>query len=110
MSVLLAAILSSIFSVPAKKYLFGANDSFLKTPPKNSCPHGYLEHSGRGKYDIRNGLVTGLASDSDTLNMTIFDFEKKIFNVVSQPGSIGIENATTQNAEYTNDTDLKALQ
>jgi len=47
----------------------------------------------QGKYEIENGLVTGTATDSDTLNMTIFDFEKKVFNAMSEPESMGSENA-----------------
>jgi hypothetical protein len=48
----------------------------------------------QGKYEIENGLVTGTATDFDTLNMTIFDFEKKVFNAMAEPESMGSENVS----------------
>lgn len=47
----------------------------------------------QGKYEIKNGLVNGTATDSDIRNMPIFDFEKKVFNAMSEPVSQEIKGA-----------------
>jgi hypothetical protein len=61
----------------------------------------------QGKYAIRNGLVTGLAADSDTRNMTIFDFEKKVFNAINEPEPINSKNVTIYDYGYANETEYE---